>query len=91
MPWFRPFSFIKIVAAFFEIFQKKEGKKTLFSSTITILDHPLYGKVKRESLFFRRLTFWEEGFKKINISPFDRFVRNFEYYPIRSYENLNLF
>ena len=46
MPWFRSIFLIKIVSAVFEIFRKKEGKKTLFSCTITILDHTLYGKVK---------------------------------------------
>ena len=57
MPWFRPIFLIKIVSAIFEIFRKKEAKKkkkkkakktkTLFSSTITILDHTPYGKVKK--------------------------------------------
>ena len=38
---------IKIVSAVFEVFRKKEAKKPLFSFTITILDHTLYGKVKK--------------------------------------------
>ena len=45
MPWFRTFFFIKIISVVLEIFRKKEGKKTLFSCTISILDHFLYGKI----------------------------------------------
>ena len=44
------FFFIKIVSAVFVIFRQKEAKKPLISCTITILDHTLYGKLKRISL-----------------------------------------
>ena len=47
MPSVRPIFLIKIVSAVFEIFRKKEAKNPLFSCTITILDHTLYGKVKK--------------------------------------------
>ena len=41
------FFFIKIVPAVFEIFMKNKGNKTtLFSYSIPILDHTVYGKVK---------------------------------------------
>ena len=51
-----PIFLIKIVSAVFEIFRKKRIKKTttLFSCTITILDHTMYGKVKRTFLFHAR-------------------------------------
>ena len=47
MPWFRSIFLIKIVSAFYKIFRKKEAKKPLFSCTITILDHTLYGKLNK--------------------------------------------
>ena len=46
MPWLSPIFLFKIVSAVFKVFRKKEGKNPLFSCTITILDHTLYGKVK---------------------------------------------
>ena len=51
IPGFRPNFLIKIVSAVFEIYQKKDAKKTpLFSCTITILDHTLYGTVKMKEI-----------------------------------------
>ena len=53
MTWFHPIFVIKIVSAILQIFRKNEAKKkAIFSFTITILDHTLYGKVKNEGFFF---------------------------------------
>ena len=63
MPWFHQIFLIKIVSSVFEIFRKKQAKKPLFSSTITI--HTLYSKVKikiSHSLFILILKFLDINF-----------------------------